>query len=254
MNKKVFISGSINIDKIPEKLISSLERIKQNNLGVLIGDAEGIDSAVQNYFSNSKYYDVKVYTIYDKPRHRKSNNFSIKIIEVDDAISREREKQSKKDEAMTNDSDFSLVIWDGKSKGSYHNILRSIEQNKLVKVFLSYENDFLPQNKVNKLEIEYIFSENNGYTSSELLEQIELLGINKFKNTREINKYLVDSKIIYRDNNDVYLPTQNNPEHFKIKMYRGKSTGVLFTNKFVEWLSKELNLEYSDRDQATFDF
>lgn len=253
MNKKVFISGSINIDMIPEKIISSLERIKKNNLEVLIGDADGIDSAVQNYFSNSKYYDVKVYTVYSKPRHRKSNNFSIKIVEVDNAISKEREKQLKKDEAMTNDSNFSLVIWDGKSKGSYHNILRSIEQEKPVRVFLSYENDFLPQDKVNKLEIEYIFSENNGYTSSELLEQIEFLGINQFKNTREINKYLVDSKIIYKEN-DVYLPTKNNPEHFKIKMYKGKNTGILFTNKFVEWLSEELNQKYSNREQNIFEF
>ena len=38
---------------------------------------------------------------------------------------------------MTNDSEYSLVIWDGKSKGSYSNILRSLEQNKPVKVYMS---------------------------------------------------------------------------------------------------------------------
>ena len=43
--------------------------------------------------------------------------------------------QTYKDEAMSNDSDFSFVIWDGKSKGSFANILRAIDSNKFAKVY-----------------------------------------------------------------------------------------------------------------------
>lgn len=253
MNKKVFISGSINIESLPMKIISSLELMMKNNLKILVGDASGIDSAIQNYFRNKEYFNVSIYTIYDKPRHQKSKNFLVNTIILNEDSTKEREKQSKKDEAMTNDSDFSLVIWDGKSKGSYQNILRSIEQNKPVKVFLSYKDDFIPQNRVTKSEMQYIFNENNGYTSSELLEQIKLLGVDYFKNTKEINKYLIEKGIISKKD-DIYLPVKDNPEHFKTKIYKGKNIGVLFTNDFVDWLYKKLKTEYSHEGQNGFDF
>lgn len=253
MNKKVFISGSINIESLPMKIVSSLELMIKNNLKILVGDAGGIDSAIQNHFRNKEYFNVNIYTIYDKPRHQKSKNFLVNTISINENSNKERENQSKKDEAMTNDSDYSLVIWDGKSKGSYQNILRSIEQNKPVKVFLSYKDEFIPQDKVTQSEIQYIFNENNGYTSSELLEQIKSLGVEHFKNTREINKYLIENRIIHKKD-DVYLPVKDNPEHFKTKIYKGKNTGVLFTNDFVGWLYEKLKTEPSYEEQSRLDF
>ena len=66
-------------------------------------------------------------------------------------LKNEREKQTYKDEAMSTDSDFSFVIWDGKSKGSFANILRAINSNKFAKVYYIFEERF--QNKPKSIKM-----------------------------------------------------------------------------------------------------
>ena len=50
---------------------------------------------------------------------------------------RESEKQQAKDQAMTKDCDYCLVIWNGRSKGSYANISRAKELKKGLKVVIN---------------------------------------------------------------------------------------------------------------------
>ena len=92
---------------------------------------------------------------------------------------------------MSNDSDFSFVIWDGKSKGSFANILRAIDSNKFAKVYYIFEERFLEQTKINNNEIEFIYRTHNGYTASEVVEYLQNQGIEKFKKTQDLNKYLL---------------------------------------------------------------
>jgi len=133
--KKVFISGSMSIKKLDDLVIESLNKIITKNIQVLVGDANGVDKIAQEYFFNQGYFNVIVYTIFNKPRNLLSNNFKIKIIKVNNLQG--RIAQEKKDEAMTIDSDYSFVIWDGKSKGSFNNILRALENDKKTKSVLS---------------------------------------------------------------------------------------------------------------------
>lgn len=130
MSDKVFISGSISIKQIPEKVKESLGKISQGNLMALVGDADGIDILIQKFFNNIAYYNVKVYSIYSHPRNLATKNFATESIFVSQEIKSERDRQAYKDVAMSKDCDYNLVIWDGKSKGSYNNILRAIEQKK----------------------------------------------------------------------------------------------------------------------------
>jgi hypothetical protein len=131
---RVFVSGSISIKTLPIEVIKSFDKIIAQNIQVIVGDADGIDALTQNYFESKNYINLTVCFIYDRPRNLASNLFEIKKIDYDTNLKSQREKQTAKDIYMTNNTDYSFVIWDGKSKGSYANIKRAIENNKKLKV------------------------------------------------------------------------------------------------------------------------
>ena len=236
MSKKVFVSGSITIKKLPNCVENSISRIKEQSLEILVGDADGIDTLIQNYCKKINYSNVTVYSIYSTPRNKVSQ-FNTRYIAVETDSKKERERQREKDRAMTMDSDYSLVIWDGKSKGSYHNILRAIENNKKVKVYLHSEKKFLESQKITNDEIEFIYRENNGYTAKEVVEYLNNEGEDYFKQTRAFNKCLMEHGIIKKEDG-VYLPMPKYEELFIIDKYRGKVKGVKFNNQFINWVEK----------------
>lgn len=156
---KVFISGSIAIKKLSLDVEQILNNIIHQGFEILVGDARGIDTLIQNYCLQKNYYNVTVYSIIEKPRY-KVEGFKGRCIPVSPFIKKERERQQEKDKAMTQDSDYSFVIWDGKSQGSYNNALRAIEQQKKIKVYLEIENRFLYPESI-KSEIKNIFEKSN---------------------------------------------------------------------------------------------
>lgn len=230
----VFISGSIAVKIIPRDVETSINKIIEQNISILVGDADGMDTMVQNYCKKKNYKNVTVYSIYTSPRY-KVPEFNKKYITVSTDSKKERERQKEKDAAMTNDSDYSLVIWDGKSKGSYQNILRAIESNKKVKVFLQSENRYLDASKVNNDEIEYIYRKNNGYTAKEVVEYLISEGEEYFKQTRAFNKCMLEQHVIKKEDG-VYLPVPGYEHMFIIDKYRGKVKGVKFNNEFINWV------------------
>lgn len=138
----VFISGSISIIGLPYIVEQSIKELIAEGVEILVGDAKGIDTAIQNYCKRLGYSNVTVYSIYSVPRY-KVPDFKAKHIIVNSELKTVRERQTVKDAAMTADCDYSLVIWDGKSKGSYQNMIRAINSEKQVKVFLQPENRYL---------------------------------------------------------------------------------------------------------------
>jgi hypothetical protein len=140
---------------------------------------------------------------------------------------------------MSNDSDFSFVIWDGKSKGSFANILRAIDSNKFAKVYYISEEKFLEQIKINKNEIEFIYRTHNGYTASEVVEYLQNQGIEKFKKTQDLNKYLLEKNVIKKEDK-IYLPTEKYSNLLITEMYKGKPSGIKFNNDFISWIEKEI--------------
>lgn len=237
---KVFISGSISIKRIPKDIVISLKKIQKNKLEVLVGDALGIDKAIQDYFMKSDYNDICVYSIYPTPRNLSSPKFCTKMVEVTDDLKSEREKQTLKDKAMTEDSDYSLVIWDGKSRGSYQNILRALELRKKIKVYLTNINQFIEQEKVSRNEISFIYRDNNGYSAKEVVEYLANEGKEHFKSTKDLNKYLIEQKIIEKSEG-VYIPISNE-NLFIVDRYKGKVSGLKFKNQFFDWLESSLSL------------
>jgi len=236
VNKKVFISGSISIKKIPACVEKSIQRIRDQNITILVGDADGIDFLVQKYSKNLNYYSVYVYSIYSSPRYT-ITGFNQKHVIAESHSKKERDRQKEKDKSMTMDSDYSLVIWDGKSKGSYQNIIRAIENDKKVKVYLNDENSFLDNSKINSEEITSIFRKNNGYSAAEVVEHLKSKKEDYFKNTRAFNKCLLENNIIKKENG-IYKPMPQHEKLIIIIEYKGKITGIKFNNDFIAWIEK----------------
>lgn len=237
MSEKVFISGSIAIGKLSDDVKESIDKIIVNNLQILVGDADGIDTMVQKYCVEKNYSNVIVYSIFSIPRYCASESFERKRVFVSEEIKKERERQQKKDKVMTADSDYSLVIWDGKSKGSYTNITRALQSNKKVKVYLN--GTFLEPDKTTKEEIDFIYRANNGYTASEVVDFLKESFCDFFNKTQDLNKYLVQKAILTKDDG-VYVPNKEYEDLFFIDKYRGKIKGIRFKNEFIDWIETVL--------------
>lgn len=153
---KVFVSGSISIKSLPLIAKQKLNNIMNNNLTVLVGDANGIDKIVQEYLSDNHYNNVVVYYAGNCIR----NNIGHWTTEnVPSGNLQGRAKYTLKDLRMASDSDFGLMIWDGLSKGTQNNINEMlnlgkhfyvIRNNEILtdKLFQSKEKEKILQNEL----------------------------------------------------------------------------------------------------------
>ncbi len=235
MSKSVFISGSISIKTLPSQVKESILKIIEQNMTILVGDAPGIDTLAQDLCHARNYSNLTVYTITSFPRYLADTSSNFKHIFVDTSIKKERERQTHKDKAMSDDSTFSLVVWDGFSKGSFANINRALDQNKKVKVFYTVINDFLSPNKTTPADMEYIYRENNGYTTAEIVEYLKDSGVTAYKRSQDLNKFLLSENLLTKEGS-IYIPTSKNPDLFIVETYRGRVKGVKFNSKFIDWI------------------
>ncbi len=226
----VFISGSIGIKKLDGEVIKTLEKIIQNKLKVLVGDAKGIDSLVQKFFKNKGYYNVEVFTIYAEPRFLASKKFKVKNIKVSDNIKSERQRQTKKDEAMTKNAKYLFVIWNGKSKGSFSNIKRGLKLGKKIKVYLTPEKRFLTDEEIKN--IDNIYHKLNGYTIAEILKLEEF---KQFKNSMLFYQFLIKNGVLKIKGN-FFEPTNQFLESIYVEKYKGKPIGLRFKSEALEKL------------------
>lgn len=132
---KVFISGSISIKNMPSSALTELNKIIDIGHEILVGDARGVDYMVQKLLSEKSYRSVVVYHTGYVARHNVSNWVTKSIFAKNNE--KGRALHTLKDEAMAQDADFGLMVWDGKSKGTFNNML---EMKRLNKSFIVIEN------------------------------------------------------------------------------------------------------------------
>lgn len=132
----VFIGGSRHVSRLNDIIRSRLNNIVENRLDVVIGDANGVDRAVQAYLSKKGYEDVVVYCM---TRNCRNNVGGWPLCEVQGQGKRGFDYYALKDEEMAKVADCGLMIWDGKSRGTLSNIKRLIEESKPVLVYVSPE-------------------------------------------------------------------------------------------------------------------
>ena len=134
---KVFIAGPRAVKTLSESVIDVLFRIKENQLTVLLGDANGVDCLVQRYFADEQYPNVHVYASNGRAR----NNIGGWVVHNVNVLSNVKgfEFYAQKDIQMAQDADNGFMIWNGKSKGTLNNIINLTSQNKKTKVYLTFE-------------------------------------------------------------------------------------------------------------------
>ena len=236
-NKKIFISGSIEIKELNQEIKNSLDKIIENNYEVLVGDANGIDKLIQGYFNEKKYFEnIKVFHIYEKCRNSLSNQFKTELVEykkLEEYLRKnenekkkiehsERKKQTFKDIKMAKEADFFFIIWDKKSEGTKNNILNGIRYNKKIKLFIG--NDLVKKENINEENIINWYEESNGIGIKELKKRLdENLGEDNIP-SQELLKKNEEIKEIYPKSSKTFL--KNQPDLLKKfivkKQYRGK--------------------------------
>ncbi|QXH45016.1 hypothetical protein KSS93_19285 [Pseudomonas xanthosomatis] len=139
--QRVFISGSITLKRLGPQVEARLDNIRTSQLQVLVGDASGVDSAVQRYFKSHSYDAVRLYCSGPAPRHNIGGWPQVNV--VPPANARGRALYTAKDLRMAEDCDFGLMVWDCKSPGTLSNVIELLRRNKKSVVYLQPEDAFL---------------------------------------------------------------------------------------------------------------
>lgn len=125
----VFIGGSRRTSRLPDGVVGRLANIMRNGHPVVIGDANGVDKAVQACLKDAGYASVTVFCSGDRPR----NNLGSWPVEVvmPPSDAHGFHHYAAKDRTMAQKAQFGLMIWDGKSPGTLLNVLRLTAAGKM---------------------------------------------------------------------------------------------------------------------------
>lgn len=133
----VFISGKVSYDRrIPKRVQNELDACMKADAKIIVGDAPGADTRVQDYLAEKKYKNVEVYTTDAKVRNNVGNWKVNKI--SSDGYSDEREVRRQKDIAMTNAATRGFAISsddDRPESATSLNIQRMKEQGKQIDLY-----------------------------------------------------------------------------------------------------------------------
>ena len=136
----VFLSGSRSISRLNEDFRSRLQNIIQQNYRVVVGDANGADKAMQRFLTEMRYPHVIVYCSGNTCRNNLGNWEALNV-EVGPEF-KGRDFYTQKDKKMAEDADFGLMLWDGKSTGTFNNVIEILRKNKKAFVYFSPEKKF----------------------------------------------------------------------------------------------------------------
>jgi hypothetical protein len=150
MIMRIFIAGPRAISKLDEAVKNRLYGIYKHNYTVLVGDANGVDKAVQQYFLSLKYSDVIVYASNGKVRNN-LGNWQVESVFVPPDVTG-FEFYAAKDGAMADCADYGFMIWNGKSKGTLNNIINLLNGNKKVLVFFDPKKLFFNIGSIEDIE------------------------------------------------------------------------------------------------------
>jgi len=134
---KVFISGKVSYDEpLNSAMKQEVDRIIKANAKVLIGDAPGADTRVQEYLAKNGYKNVVVYTTDPKVRNN-VGNWRVERISGNGETD-ERLVRRQKDIAMTTESTkgFAIMPEDDRIDSAMSlNVQRMLENGIPVRMF-----------------------------------------------------------------------------------------------------------------------
>lgn len=137
----VFIAGPRAISKLDNVILERLRSICDKKYTVFVGDANGIDKAVQKFLFEIGYANVSVFVSGNAARNN-IGNWQVKNIEVDKKL-KGFDFYAQKDLAMAKQADYGFMIWNGESKGTLNNIINLIGDGKKVLVYFTPNKQFI---------------------------------------------------------------------------------------------------------------
>lgn len=137
---KVFIAGPRAISELNEDVKQKLENICIKNYEVFVGDAYGVDSCVQRFLCQKNYRNVTIFVSGESARNN-YGNWNTRTINVDSNVSG-FEFYAQKDIEMAKMADIGFMIWNGKSKGTFNNIINLLKMKKEVVLYFAKSNNF----------------------------------------------------------------------------------------------------------------
>ena len=148
---KVFIAGSRHLSKLSQEVKQRLDNIIERKLAVVIGDANGVDKAVQQYLSDKAYSNVVVFCMNGSCRNN-IGDWPTHEVKAAKPTRRDFAYYSTKDRAMASEADYGFMLWDGESRGKVTSIVRLVKEAKPVVVFLAPDKAFYTLREVGDLE------------------------------------------------------------------------------------------------------
>lgn len=134
---KVFVSGKVKYDKpLSGKIKREVKNIIKANSKILIGDAPGADTRVQEYLKKKNYQNVEVFTT-DKEARNNVGGWKVNKIDAS-KYADEREARAQKDIAMTKSSNKGLAISsedDRPDSATSKNVQRMVDQGSSMAIY-----------------------------------------------------------------------------------------------------------------------
>ena len=129
MTTRVFIAGSMNIKHLDPKVKERIDNIVTQDFDVVLGDADGADTSIQQYLVNRGMTRAVVFCSGERPRNN-VGHWPVQCVETRHSQG-SRAFFTVKDIRMAEVTDIGLMIWDTKS----------VNQRA---VFASDQHEFLP--------------------------------------------------------------------------------------------------------------
>lgn len=137
----VFIAGSISISRLHAKVQERINKIVSSDFDVVVGDADGADTSIQECLLKYQARRVTVYCTGDTPRNNLAEWPVHKV--ASKAKAGTRAYFTAKDLEMARRSDYGLMVWDSKSTGTLSNVIELLKEKKKSVVFVNKKTDFV---------------------------------------------------------------------------------------------------------------
>lgn len=136
---KVFIGGSRAVSKLNPVVRERLDDLIRRGCSILIGDANGADKGVQQYFAESHYANVEVFCM-EKCRNN-IGSWPVRHIAPPNDL-KDFTYYAAKDIVMAQEAGCGVMLWDGKSKGTLQNVLNLLLAKKRTLVYFAPFKEF----------------------------------------------------------------------------------------------------------------
>lgn len=141
MTTTVFVAGSMNIKHLNRKFFDRVATVVASEFDIVVGDADGSDTSIQEALVELKAENVTVYCSGSEPRN---NVGGWKVHNVfPNTAKGTRAYFTAKDIEMAKVADFGLMMWDAKSTGTLSNVIELLRRGKKSVVFVNKQKDFI---------------------------------------------------------------------------------------------------------------